>query len=155
MCLLHTIEPVPIPFGQCQFGAYLLQWRSSGNRITTDIPTHLLQWVGRANVDLPNNAPGYPNSSWRQRLGRAKRLVTLKCSTFKLKLTNTSMMMCKASMIDYLLVTDIFCCVMFICMTKQWNNLLLFGFAKLTYFVMLWLSVFCCYLKARYCQFPL
>jgi hypothetical protein len=42
------------------------------------------------------------------------------------------MMMCNASVIDYLLVIDIFCCVMFICMTKKWNNLLLFGFAKLT-----------------------
>jgi hypothetical protein len=88
-------------------------------------------------VDLPNNAPGSPNSSWRRRLGRAIRLVTLKCSTFKLKLTDTSMMVRKASVIDYLLVTDIFCCVMFICMTKQCNNLLLFGFAKLTYFVVL------------------
>jgi hypothetical protein len=84
-------------------------------------------------VDLPNNAWGSLNSS----LGIARRLVTLKCSTFKLKLTNTSMMMCNASVIDYLLVTDIFYSVMFICMTKQWNNLLLFGFAKLTYFVVL------------------
>jgi hypothetical protein len=47
------------------------------------------------------------------------------------------MMMCNDSVIDYLLVTDIFYCVMFICMTKQWNNLLLFGFALLTYFVVL------------------
>jgi hypothetical protein len=33
------------------------------------------------------------------------------------------MMMCKASVIDYLLVIDIFCCVMFIYMTKKWNDL--------------------------------
>jgi hypothetical protein len=88
-------------------------------------------------VDRPNNAPGSPNSSLGRRLGRARRLVTLKCSTFKLKLTNTSIMMRKASVIDYLLVTDIFCCVMFICMTKQWNDLQLFGFAKLANFVVL------------------
>jgi hypothetical protein len=152
--LLHTIEPVPT-IGQCQIGVYTRQRRSSGNKITTDIPRLLLQWVGGANADGPNNASGSPNSSLGGRLGRASRLVILKCSTFKLKLTNTSMMMCKASVIDYLLVTDIFFCVMFICMTKKWNDLQLFGFAKLTYFVVLWSSIFCCYLKARYCQFPL
>jgi hypothetical protein len=88
-------------------------------------------------VDRPNNAPGSPNSSFGGRLGRPRRLVTLKYSTFKLKLTNTSMMMCKVSVIDYLLVTDIFCCVMFIYMTKKRNDVQLFGFAKLTYFVVL------------------
>jgi hypothetical protein len=88
-------------------------------------------------VDHPNNAPGSPNSSFGWRLGRSRGLVTLKCSTFKLKLTNTSMMMCKVSVIDYLLITDIFCCVMFICMTKKWNDVQLFGFAKLTYFIVL------------------
>jgi hypothetical protein len=74
-----------------------------------------------------------------ERSGQNSRIigVILISSTFKLKLTNTSMMMCKASVIDYLLVTDIFCCVMFICTTKEWNDLQLFGFAKLTYFVML------------------
>jgi hypothetical protein len=51
-------------------------------------------------VDRPNITPGFPNSSLGGRLVTARRLVTLKCSTFKLKLTNTSMMMCKASVID-------------------------------------------------------
>jgi hypothetical protein len=80
--------------------------------------------------------PRAPPSLGR-RLGTARKLVTLKCPTFKLKLTNTGMMMCKASVIDYLLVTDIFCCVMITCMTKKWNDVQLFGFAKLTYFVVL------------------
>jgi hypothetical protein len=76
----------------------------------------LLQWVGDANVDRPNIALGSPNWAFGGRLGTASSLVTLKFSTFKLKLRNTSMILFKAFVIDY----DIF--VMIICKTKKWND---------------------------------
>jgi hypothetical protein len=64
-------------------------------------------------VDRPNIVPGSPNRALGGRLGTASSLVTLKFSTFKLKLRNTSMILFKASAIDY----DIF--VVIICKTKK------------------------------------